>query len=102
MEGEVAVNWTFSALEMLAEIHDYLSEFSETSADKYVNDLMQHLDKLKSYPEMCAPCKYPEFQKLGYRCCHFKRHIIFYEIQDRIINILAIIHEKRDPDYIET
>lgn len=101
MEGEIAVNWTFSALEMLVEIHEYLSEYSERSADRYISELLEYLDKLKSYPEMCAPCKNSDFKNLGYRCCHFKKHIIYYEKNEHIVNILAVIHEKRDPDNVE-
>ncbi|GJM34897.1 MAG: hypothetical protein DHS20C18_38980 [Saprospiraceae bacterium] len=39
---------------MLAEIHDYLLEYSESSADKYVDQLAQYTEKLEKQPESCA------------------------------------------------
>ncbi len=98
MDPKTPVNWTFSALEMLAEIHDYLLEFSEPSADKYVGDLVEYVaKKLEKYPESSPPCKNPKLNALGYRCCKFKNHIIIYEIADQVVQILAVMHVKRNP-----
>ena len=77
------MNWTFSALEMLAEIHDYLSEqSSEFSADKYISELVEYTEKLEKFPESCAPCRNARLKALGYRCCNFKKHIIIYEFEN--------------------
>ena len=98
----VVPNWTFSALEMLAEIHDYISEQSgEFSADKYINGLVEYTERFEKHPESCAPCRNPKLKELGYRCCNFKKHIIIYEYIDNIVNILAIIHSKRSSENIE-
>lgn len=98
MDAKTSVNWTFSALEMLAEIHDFLLEFSESSADKYVVDLVDYIaKKLEKHPESCPPCKNPKLKTAGFRCCNFKNHIIIYEIAEKGINILAVMHAKRNP-----
>jgi len=39
LEEKVKVIWAFSALEMLAEIHEYISEKSEQAADNYVEGI---------------------------------------------------------------
>lgn len=101
MDKKTAVNWTFSALEMLAEIHDYLSEQSENLADKYINGLIEQTEKLIKHPESCAPCRNPKLKAAGYRCCNFKNHILIYEFVTGVVNILAIIHSKRNPSDIE-
>lgn len=96
------MNWTFSALEMLAEIHDYLLELSEPAADKYVGDLVDYVaGKLEKHPESCPPCKNSKLSALKYRCCNFKNHIIIYEIVDKAVHILAVMHAKRDPKDLE-
>lgn len=83
---------------MLAEIHDYMMEFSESSAEKYVGDLVDYIgNKLEKHPESCPPCKNPKLKALGFRCCNFKNHIIIYQIFEEQVNILAVIHTKRDP-----
>ena len=98
MDSKTLVNWTFSALEMLAEIHDYLLEFSESSADKYVVELVDFVAKrLEKHPESCPPCKNPKLNAMGFRCCHFKNHNIIYEITEKGVDILAVMHVKRNP-----
>ena len=83
---------------MLAEIHDYLMEFSEQAAEKYVDELVGHIaEKLSKHPESCAPCRNPQLASRGYRCCNFKNHIVIYEIMDGVVNVLAVIHSKRNP-----
>lgn len=102
MDEKTVVNWTFSALEMLAEIHDYITEQSgELSADKYINGLADYTDKLENHPESCAPCRNSRLKELGFRCCNYKKHIIIYDFIDGSVNIHAIIHSKRNPDNIE-
>ncbi len=97
MEEEVKINWSFSALEMLAEIHEYIGEKSEISADNYIDGIYNSVKKLKKHPESCAPCRNSKLQEAGYRCCKFKSHIIIYHFEHNEINILAIIHAKRNP-----
>jgi len=101
MGEKTIVNWTFSALEMLAEIHEYISEQSPASAEKYINSLIEATDKLEKHPESCAPCRNPRLKSAGYRCCNVKKHIIIYESANGIVNILAIIHSKRNPEDID-
>lgn len=102
MDEKTVVNWTFSALEMLAEIHDYISEQSgELSADKYINGLVEYTEKLENHPESCAPCRNSKLRELGFRCCNYKKHIIIYDFIDGSVHIHAIIHSKRNPNNIE-
>jgi addiction module RelE/StbE family toxin len=101
VDKKTTVNWTFSALEMLAEIHEYISERSHASAEKYINSLVEATDKLGQHPESCAPCRNPKLKSYGYRCCNVKNHIIIYEYIDETVNILAVIHSKRNPNDID-
>lgn len=84
-------------MEMLAELHEYLSERSEVSADKYVDGLVKYSDRLKKHPESCAPCRNPKLKEAGFRCCKFRNHILIYEVNEDTVDILAVIHAKRDP-----
>ena len=89
--------WSFSALEMLAELHEYLSENSEHTANKYIEGIYKSVEKLAQHPESCAPCRNEKLREEGYRCCKFKNHIIIYDVDLNQVNILAIIHTKRNP-----
>lgn len=53
------------------------------------------------HPESCAPCKNPKLKVAGYRCCNFKNYVIIYEFENDVVNILAIIHSKRNPNDVE-
>ena len=101
MEETIKVNWSFTALEMLYEIHEYLSEYSDSTADNYVDELYEYTERLKQLPEMCASCRNPKLNEKGYRCCTFKNHIIIYERRDKEVDILGIIHASRNPDDFE-
>lgn len=92
--------WSFPALEMLADLHEYIKKKSESAADKYIDGLYASVSKLQEHPESCAPCKIQKLKDQGYRCCLYKNHLIIYEIDDQKLNILAIIHSKRNPDNI--
>lgn len=63
MEEKIKVTWSFSALEMLAEIHEYISERSEHSADNYIDGIYESTKKIERHPESCAPCKNPNLEK---------------------------------------
>ncbi len=78
MEEKIKVTWSFSALEMLAEVHEYINEKSEQSADNYVNGIFNTTLKLEKYPESCSPCRNQKLREGGYRCCLYKSHIIIY------------------------
>ena len=97
MEETIKVTWSFSALEMLAEIHEYISEKSEQAADDYIDGIYNSTKKLEHHPESCAPCKNHKLREKRYRCCLYKKHIIVYEYMHNIIEILAVIHSSRNP-----
>lgn len=101
MEEKVKIVWSFSALEMLAELHEYINEISEKSADKYIDGIYKSIEKLEKHPESCSPCKNKKIREAGYRCCKFKNHIIIYLFSNQTVNILAIIHSKRNPSSLE-
>ena len=97
MEEKIKVTWSFSALEMLAEVHEYISEKSEKSADNYIDGIYESTKKLEKHPESCAPCRNQKLREEGYRCCLYKNHVIVYEFLNDEISILAVIHSRRNP-----
>ena len=101
MEEKVEIVWSESALIMLAELHEYISEESELSADNYVEGIHSSLDKLEKHPEACAICRDKKLAAKGYRCCNYKNHFTVYLFTDKEVRILAIIHTSRSSSSIE-
>lgn len=101
MEEKIKITWSFSALEMLAELHEYLSEKSDQVADDYVDGVFESTKKLEQHPMSCAPCRNQKLRIKGYRCCLYKNHVIVYKISENEIDILAIIHSRRNPSDVK-
>ncbi len=59
MEEKIKVTWSFSALEMLAEVHEYMSEKSEQAADDYIDGIFKTTLKLekKSIQNLVHPAE---------------------------------------------
>ena len=90
------INWTFSALEMLQAIHEYIEAFSEESADKYIDRIFAFCEVFSSFPASNPICRFEIFEQKGYRCAVFdKQYIIVYK-DDIRIDIMAIVHASRD------
>ena len=98
----IKIKWAFSALEMLTEVHEYISEYSESAADDYIDGIYESVEKLEEHPECCAPCKSRGWREAGYRYCKYRNHLIVYKFEyDTEVNILAIIHVNRSPDNMD-
>lgn len=100
MEEQIAVLWSLDALEMLGQIHNFISENSLKAADKYVQGIYDYIAQLEKHPESCAPCRNNKLNAAGFRCCLFKSHIIVYGFLLNRVEIVAVIHSKINPDSV--
>lgn len=89
------VIWTANARENLAEISEYLEEYSSYFADTIIKRIFSRTDQLTNFPEMgrmIPEIDLPEFRELlegNYR--------IMYELlDDDIILIQRVIHQAQD------
>jgi plasmid stabilization system protein ParE len=95
------VNWTFHAFEMLYEILEYRSEFSEPNAEKYIDRIFAFCENFAAFPNSNPLCRFLYLQEKGYRCAIFdKQYIIVYRFSAQI-DILAIVHTSRSPAFFE-
>lgn len=69
--------------------------WSEIQADKYVEQLIDAINKIASKPETTGQSY--EFVRKGYRGFHSGKHIIFFKIlQNGMARIIRILHENMD------
>jgi len=83
---------------MLDKIEAYISKDSEIAASKYVNGLLDSVERLKKHPESCAPCRNPILYVRGYRCCLYRNHLIVYKLIENEVKINAIIPSRINPE----
>lgn len=81
------VEWSKPAQRDLKQIHDYIAKDSKHYAKKVVQTIVENTEKLEDYPEI-DDATVRELFVYSYR--------LIYEISPDGIEILAVIHGKRD------
>jgi plasmid stabilization system protein ParE len=95
------VNWTFTGLETLQSVHEYIDAHSEESADKFIDRIFAFCENFSTFPASNPICRFQIFQQKSYRCAIFeKQYIIVYSDNVRI-DIVAVIHASRDVEAFE-
>jgi plasmid stabilization system protein ParE len=97
------VNWTANALSMVSDIYDYLEDQAgSVVASDYIDDLLNFGNALDEKSEHYPFCRHSRLQEKGYRCAQFRKtYILIYRENNSEVNILAVIHAKRNPDVFE-
>ncbi|MDA0691815.1 MAG: type II toxin-antitoxin system RelE/ParE family toxin [Nitrospinae bacterium] len=80
----------------LEDIWFYTYEtWGEDQADSYIHDLNSGFLALAAKPEKGRPC---DDIREGYRRHSVGRHIIFYRVTKKGIEIVRILHQSMDPE----
>ena len=90
------VIWTDKAVKHLQSIHEYISNDSETYANRLVESLVRATLKLEKFPRTGRIV--PEFEDTAFdfREVIYRGYRIVYEINKKDIEILAVINSRRD------
>lgn len=88
------VEWSKPAKRDLKQIHDYIAKDSKHYAKKVVQTVVEKTEKLEDYPEMGRIV--PEIDDANVRELFVYSYRLIYEISPDGIEILAVIHGKRD------
>ena len=88
------VKWTTPAKRDLKKIHDYIAEDSKYYAKRVSQDIIAKTEKLKDFPEIGRIV--PELQESNTRELIIYSYRLIYEIKRGHVEILALIHGKRD------
>lgn len=85
-------------MDELSDIHEYLTEqVSENKADTFVEALLEKVKELEKQPGRYAFCQNEKLQEKGYRCIRFNNYLIIYFVTENLVQIIAIMHAKRNP-----
>jgi toxin ParE1/3/4 len=86
--------WTKSALADLEAIRAYIARDSEYYAARFADGVLRTVRALRRFPELGQVV--PEFSERIIRERLFHNYRIFYEIQEKRVVVLAVIHAARD------
>jgi toxin ParE1/3/4 len=96
----MVIVWTAPAREDLRLIHQYIAKDSRLYAARVVENIAEKVEALKELPRLGR--KVPELGEDAVRELPVYSYRILYEIKPAQIEILAVIHKRRDlqPDEI--
>jgi plasmid stabilization system protein ParE len=88
------VKWSIPAGDDLKQIHDFIAKDRKYYARKVIQDIVAKTETLNDFPE--AGRVVPEISDQNIRELLVYSYRLVYEISVEAIEILAIIHGKRD------
>ena len=88
------VEWSESATADLDAIRAYIARDSEHYAARFVQQVVKTTRMLRTFPELGQVV--PEFDARTVRERVLQNYRIFYEVQERRVLIIAIVHAARD------
>ena len=88
------VKWTFPAKMDLKKIYDYIAEDSKYYARQVAQDIVEKTEGLNDFPEIGRIV--PEINDKKIRELIIYSYRLIYEVKNDDVDILAIIHGKRD------
>ena len=88
------VIWSDPAKKELKAIYDYIAEDSKIYAKKVVNSIIEKTDYIDNFPK-CGRIV-PEIENENIRETFIYSYRLIYEITEKHIEIIALIHGKRD------
>ena len=88
------IEWTEPAIESLRNLHGYIAKDSEVYANSFVQRIILAVDKLSDFPRIGRMV--PEADQEAIRELLYQNYRIIYRIKNELIEILTVIHGRRD------
>ena len=91
------INYTEKALDDLNDCFDYiiLADCDVIAAERFIDSITDYIEILTENPEL-GKILVLESYKTNYRYLVYKKYMIFYSVANNNIDILRIIHSRRD------
>jgi len=88
------IEWTKPALSDLESIHNYIKKDSEYYATRFIEKIIEAIEKLEKFPELGR--RVPEAEQNNIRELLFYNYRIMYRVEIKRILILTVIHGSRN------
>lgn len=82
----------------LRDIWNFFAERSERAADRLLDDITDQFDAIAEQPLLVGSKDI--IYGTEYRICAVRNYVIFYELLEKGVRIVRVVHGSRDPDSI--
>jgi len=82
----------------LLDIAEHLGNLPPEEATQYYESFMEKIGKLASTPESCHLARDAQLRLRGYRMLPIENYIVFYVINNRIVELRRILYARRQYD----
>jgi toxin ParE1/3/4 len=73
--------------------HYSYERYGEKQADKYYDELIVGMQAIQQNPQIGVACDYI---RSGYRQYKINEHFVFYQITERTLHIMRVLHQSMD------
>ena len=96
------VNMSEAAKQDLSDIVDYLSDFSNTIAERYFELIMKKVGSLGIFPTGHALVQDPDLREAGYRWASVRNYTLFFVVYEEkeLVVVERILYSRRAYDAI--
>lgn len=81
--------------EDLKDIVQYLNTLSQTIALKHYDEIIAKIGSLSEMPHRCPHVRDTTLRLKGYRYLIVNRYIVFYTVNDNLVQVRRIIYNRR-------
>lgn len=85
-----------TACQELNDIVSYLSTYSKDAAAVFLDDFEAELDLICSGVVSFGLSRMPELAALGYRCALVGSYLFLYYIEDGVVVVAHLFHQRQD------
>ncbi|MEM8600915.1 MAG: type II toxin-antitoxin system RelE/ParE family toxin [Bacteroidota bacterium] len=90
------IHWSTRALERASEAMDYIARYDADRAERWVEDLFEHTEKISDFPRMGRVV--PEVGRDTIREVFFEQFRVIYRITPARIEIMTLRHMRENLD----
>lgn len=91
-----SVEFLQTALDDLEEIVLYIAKDSKANALKFHDEMIDKINRLKTFPKLGREVPDKKIKKLGYRLLVISSYLVFYRVINQNIYIYRIFHGMRN------
>jgi plasmid stabilization system protein ParE len=96
MSKQFVIRYLPIAQDDLTNIFDWIAKDSSVRALSFVDKIDKRIGALAQSPQLGRIPRHPKLKEYGYRVLILDSYLVFYMVQDKMIQIHRVIHASRN------